>query len=101
MRTQIITDLEMICGMRPAAPVLDLASSLTSVVLMIVTPLEILSAFSIRAAAKVSMISMGFVFPPGVKNNFVVVPQVVIVVIVVMNTITGADSCRAAGDNHR
>jgi hypothetical protein len=71
------------------------------VFVMVVAPFEIFPLFIARAAAKIPMASMGVTLPPVVINYFVVVPYVVVVVVAVMNTVTGADSCRAAGDDRR
>jgi len=69
-------------------------------VVAVVAPGKIFFLFLARAAAKIPVLSMSFTFPSSVKNYFVVIPNVVIVVVAVMNTVTGAYACSAAGDDY-
>ena len=67
--------------------------------LVVVPPLEIFLPLFLGAAANIPVLPMSFALPPGVIANFVVSPQVVIVVIGIVNAVITCMS-GAAGDNH-
>jgi hypothetical protein len=55
---------------------------------LVVTPRPIFFLLSGRAVTKIHVIAMGFTLPPAVKNHFIVIPNVVITIVSVVNTVT-------------
>ena len=67
---------------------------------MLMTPVPVFFLLGARTAAKIHMISMGFTFPPTVKTNFIVVPDVVIGIIWIVNAVTSAYARGATRYDH-
>jgi hypothetical protein len=50
--------------------------------------------------AEIPMIPTGFAFPAVIKNYFMVIPHVIVIVIAVVNRIASADARRTSGEKH-
>jgi hypothetical protein len=59
---------------------------------MIVAPGKVFLLLICRASAEVPMLSMSFTFPSAIKNYFVVIPHVIVIVIAVVNPVAGANA---------
>ena len=64
---------------------------------MAVAPIPVFFLLIVGALTKVPVVSVGLVFPPAVVHNLVVVPDMVIVVVAVMNRVARAYAGCAAG----
>jgi hypothetical protein len=68
---------------------------------LVVTPRPIILLLIHTAATKIRMLAMGFTFPPTVKTKFIVIPNVVIIIVRVVNTVTRRYARRTAADHKR
>ena len=51
--------------------------------------------------AEIPMIPTGFAFPAVIKNYFMVIPHVIVIVIAVVNSVASAYACRTSINEHR
>ncbi len=66
-----------------------------------VTPSKILFLLRFGAFADIHMTSMGFTFPTAVETYFSPIPDMIIIVIAVVNSVASAYACRTSINEHR